>query len=271
MTDLTGARLTRRRVVHAEWIKLRSVRSALITAGCAALAFVALSAAISLGAADDIGQPPGAEDGPPGFIPTDGVAAALSGHSFAQLVLVVLGVLVFSGEYATGMIRVTLAAVPARLPVLWAKALVVGAVSLLLMLLAGLLAFLVSAAVLSGEGVELSLSDPGALRAVLAAAVYLAAMAVSAVACGALLRHATAAITVLFSVLFLLPNVLGLLLPSSVADAVEPYLPSKAGEAFISVVDKPELLPPAGGLAAFSAFTLLLLAAAAYRLKHGDG
>ena len=61
---------------------------------------------------------------------------SLVGILFAQMVFGMLGVLAFSGEYGTGMIRATLAVVPSRLPVLWAKVIVLAGVMLPLTLLA---------------------------------------------------------------------------------------------------------------------------------------
>jgi ABC-2 type transport system permease protein len=90
------------------------------------------------------------------------VAVSLAGVLIGQLVLGVLGVLLFSGEYATGMIRATLAVVPARLPVLWAKLVVVVGMVLPLSLLAVVAEFFVATALESSRGGSaISLTDPG--------------------------------------------------------------------------------------------------------------
>ena len=108
--------VTQVRVVRAEWTKLRALRS---TWWCALIAVVLI---VGLGAAI-------AGSGTPyhvsaGNSAAAGVSVSLLGVLFAQLVLGVVGVLAFSGEYGTGMIRATLAVVPSRLPVLWAKLIV---------------------------------------------------------------------------------------------------------------------------------------------------
>jgi len=81
----------------------------------------------------------------------------------------VLGVLVISNEYSSGMIRATLAAVPRRLPVLWAKATVFGVVTLVTMSIGSPVAFPGGMALLSPHHLQVSLSAPGVARTVLGA------------------------------------------------------------------------------------------------------
>ena len=78
-----------------------------------------------------------------------GVSASLLGVLFAQLVLGVVGVLAFSGEYGTGMIRATLAVVPSRLPVLWAKLIVLAGLVLPVTLLCAVVDFFAATALSS--------------------------------------------------------------------------------------------------------------------------
>ena len=126
-------RVTQWRVIVSEWIKLRSLRSTLFSLLAAVVCTVGLGILISALRANDFKQngfTPG-----PGFDPT---LVSLRGIYLAQLAIGVLGVLVITGEYSTGMIRATLAAVPRRLPVLWAKALVFAAVVFVVMGIASL-------------------------------------------------------------------------------------------------------------------------------------
>src|SRR6185312_12639021 len=139
-----------------------------------------------------------------------------AGSTFAQLVLGTLGVLFMAGEYGTGMIRATLAAVPARLPVLWAKAAVFAAVAFPLMLAASFVAFLGGQAIIGDAGA--SLSDGGALRAVIGSAVVLTGAGLLGLMLGAVFRSTAPAITTLFGGLFLLEGIAGLLLPESWRD-----------------------------------------------------
>src|SRR5205823_14034102 len=98
---------------------------------------------------------------------------ALAGVNLSQLAVAVLGVLVITGEYSTGMIRASFTAVPKRLPVLWAKTAVFAVVAFLLMLPPVLIAFFASQAILSRHHIlQISFSHPGVARSVIGGAVY---------------------------------------------------------------------------------------------------
>ena len=114
----------------------------------------------------------------------------LIGVGVAQLAIGVLGVLVITGEYSTGMIRATFTAVPKRLPVLWAKVGVFGAITLILSLPAMFIAFFSAQAILSGHtlfgrDIALSISDPGVVRVVVGGALYLTLAGLFALGLGA--------------------------------------------------------------------------------------
>ena len=136
--------------------------------------------------------------------------------------------LLITGEYSTGMIRASLTVVPKRLPMLWAKLGVFAGVVFLTMLLASGTAFFVGQALLSGNGLNGSLSDPGALRSVVGAALYLTVAGMTALAIGALLRNTAAAVTTFVAVFFVIPPLTNLL-PTSWTDQFAQYLPSNAG------------------------------------------
>ena len=135
-----------------------------------------------------------------------------------------LGVLVVSGEYATGMIRTSLMAVPQRLPVLWAKLAVFCSVTFALMLWFALTAFFGVQAIVASHGVDRSLGDPDALRVVVGTALYLTAIGALGVGLGTLLRNTAAAISALVALLFVLPGVMALL-PGDLGASIGPYLP----------------------------------------------
>ena len=149
--------VTQVRVVRAEWTKLRALRS---TRWCALIAVVLI---VGLGAA--IAGSGTAYHVSAGNPAATGVSAALLGVLFAQLVIGVVGVLAFSGEYGTGMIRATLAVVPSRLPVLWAKLIVLAGLVLPVTLLCAVADFFTATALESSRGGSaISLTDPGVLR-----------------------------------------------------------------------------------------------------------
>jgi ABC-type transport system involved in multi-copper enzyme maturation permease subunit len=266
-----GLKVTQARVIKSEWIKLRSLRSTLIALGVSVVVVIGLGL---LFAAFKSGQISGPNNGQGGGGPargaTDPTGISLSGVTLAQLIVGSLGVMIAAGEYSTGMIRSSLAAVPKRLPVLWAKILVFAAVTFVLMLVASLLAFLGGQAVLSsGSAASASLGDPGVLRAVLGSAVQLAGVGVLGLALGALLRNTAGSVATLFGLTLLLPGLMGLF-PDSFANAVSPYLPSNAIGSFVSVTPDSGMLAPGAGLAVFVAYLVVIIGAAAYFLKRRD-
>jgi ABC-2 type transport system permease protein len=256
-----GQRVTLPRVVRMEWIKFWSLRSTAYTLAIAVLLLVGIGAIISgvIGS----GEGPDAND----F--GDATSISLGGVTFAALAVATLGVLTSAGEYATGTIRATLAAVPARLPVLWAKAMVFAVAVLGFMLAAVLGAFLVGQAILSSRGLDTAaLSDPGVVRALAGSAVYLTGAGLIGLAVGALMRNTAAAITTVVGALFLVPGLFQLL-PQSWNDNVAPYLPSNAASAFTSVASTGGL-SAWSGLAVFAGYIAVLLVAAAGLLKRRD-
>jgi len=251
-----GTAVTRRRVAAAEWIKLRSLRAPRWLVAATVLSIVAAGVSPALGVAF--------ADAPPDAGGTDPTGGALSGVSFTQLLVGALGMVIVTSEYATRLIRATFAAVPARLPVLIGKAAVVAGVVFVGTLTAVVTAFLAAQAILSGAGVSISLSAPGVPRAVVGAALLLAATAVMGAAFGWLLRSTAGAMAALFVVLFVLP-LLGLL-----SDRVNPYRPSNAGTAILQTTTAEGSLSPWVGLGLFAAYTVAVLAAAALLLQRRD-
>ena len=267
--DIARLKVTGPRVAASEWFKFASLRSSWITIASAIvviLGFGALAAAVSVG---DVQPGPGGGGGGGRMALLDPTALSLAGAQLAGIILAILGVLVISGEYSSGMIRATLAAVPRRLPVLWGKAVVVGVVSLVVALPATFGAFWLGQSIL-GSGKNASLSDPGVLGAVLGTAAYLAGIALLGLALGALLRHATGAVGVLFTLLFLAPGLLPVVLPDSWSDAIVPYLPSNAGASFSSVTAADGMLSAGAGAAVLIAWIVVLLGAAAVLLRRRD-
>jgi ABC-2 type transport system permease protein len=175
------------------------------------------------------------------------VERSLSGIYLAQIAVGVLGAMVMTGEYATGSIRSTFAAVPRRLPVLWSKLGVFVVVTLVLGTIASVLAFVFGQAIFASKHVDASFGDPHVLRAVLGCGLFLAAMGALGLALGALLRNTAAAITTLTLVLFVVPVIVDVL-PKG--EKIGPYLPSAAGLTITSV-------SPGGPLGAWGGFGLL--------------
>ncbi|GLI40231.1 hypothetical protein [Glycomyces algeriensis] len=258
---LPRKRVSLPRVVKSEWIKFWSLRSTFITLGIAVLLLIGFGLLASSLFGD--GSDPG---GPPGNEPTDPISASFTGTNFALLAFGALGVLFTAGEYSTGMIRSSMAAVPKRLPVLWAKVAVFAAVVFLVALAASAVVFTAGQALIDGGA---SWSDPGVARAVFGTAGLLTGSGLLGVGLGALLRSTPGAITTLFGVMFLLAMVAALLIPESWSDVVQ-YLPSEAGNAFTAVTQQDDALSPMAGLAVFGGYIAATLGAAAWRIKRAD-
>ena len=262
-TDHPGLRSagTLRRAAAAEWIKLRTVRSTAYALGVAVLGLVVMAAGAAVGAlVDDSAPRDGSGVGPLG--------GSLAGIPLAEIAVAVLGVLAVSGEYGSGLIRVTLAAAPRRWPVVVAKAVVVAGAVFVAGLVAVAVAFVATTQVLATEDIPTSLTAPGALRALLAGPVYLAGIGALGVGIGWLMRSTAGALAVLFVVLHVLP-VVGFVLPAEVAGVVVPLLPGNAGNAMLQLAPS-GLLAPGAGLAVFAAYVAATLSAAALVLRHRD-
>jgi ABC-2 type transport system permease protein len=256
-------RVTQAKVVRSEWTKFRTQPST----AWSLLATVALIVGFGvLYSLVRVTRPPHSPAEVASFDPT---AISLAGAQLAQVAVGVLGVLLITGEYATGMIRTSMVAVPRRLPVLWGKAIVVGLTAPLLFVPATFATFLVSQSVLSREQLGTSLHQPGVARAVLGSALYLTAVGLLGLGLGALLRNTAGAIASLFGVLFGLQIVVGFL-PASVADKVSRYLPTPAGVAVTNVRPDPASLPPWTGFGLFCLYTVILLGLAAWLLRRRD-
>jgi ABC-type transport system involved in multi-copper enzyme maturation permease subunit len=251
----------------AEWTKIRTVRStawSLILLVVLDLGFTALFVALTMSQWDNT------DPGDRAQIAADPVSFILgSGFFLSQLTVCVLGVLVIASEYSTGMIRASLLAVPRRLPMLWAKALVFALVVLVIGVAVSFAAFFIGAAII-GDRMQVSLGDEGVLRAVIGGGLYLAMLGLFALAIGAIVRHTAGGITgVIGFVLVLAP--LAMLLPGSIGDHVHAYLPSEAGTLIAKAHQGPDdLLSPWQGYGVFALWTVALLALAAFLLKRRD-
>ena len=255
-------RLTLARVLRSEWIKMRSLRSTAVTLASAVAILIAMGWIFGWATTanwDDL-RP----DEKASF---NAVDTTLAGYYLAQLAVGVLGVLLITGEYATGMIRATFGAVPRRLPVLWAKAVVYALVTFPLMLAAAFAAFIGGQELLGTHGT--TLSAPGAVRAVVGVAGYLTVIGVFAVALGFVIRSTAGAVAILFGLLLVLPT-LGLLLPAAWEDRTLPYLPSNAGAAMFSTQTTPGSLSDTAALLVLLGWVGGTLALAALLLKRRD-
>ena len=253
--------VTQLHVVRSEWAKLRGLRSTWYCALTAVLLIVGLGAVIAAA---------GSTYQTAHLSPAKAMSISLLGVILAQLIIGVLSVLAFSGEYGTGMIRGTLAAVPSRLPVLWAKLIAMGGLVLSVTLVSAALEFFVVTAIQSARGAPLiTLTDPGVLRVMVGSSLYLLVVAVIGLALGALVRKTAAGLAVFAAVFFVAPIIVGLL-PHSIA-GVARYLPSNAGGVLWGSTWAPaHPLSPWPGFAVLCGYAVVLIGLGAWQLRRRD-
>jgi ABC-2 type transport system permease protein len=214
------------RLVRSEWIKLRSIRS---TVWCyAVLVLLTIAMAVLLGAVSD----PGGEKVPQdalngGFVNINTASVALT-----ALVVGVLGVLIITGEYATGQVRSTFTADPGRTGVVLAKAFVLALATFVVSVVSTWIGVAISAALQSGKDIHPELGDPAVWMPILGSSVYVTLVALFAYGIGLLVRSSAGGIAITLGIFLVLPVILSVFAELSraqwVADVAR-FLPSAAG------------------------------------------
>ena len=220
------------RTLHSEWTKLRTQRGALV----ALFAMCSLMVGMTAFAASQMQTDAvfGGDD--------DVVQLGLTGVVFAELAAVVVGASLITAEYSTGMIRTTLTATQGRLRVLVAKAAVLSVVTFPLALAASAAGFVIAQALLQDRGYvapaypAVSITDPGAARAVVGTALLLTAYALIALGIGTVLRHSGGTIATGIAIVFLPVLMLGVF-PGHIRTRLEQFSPL-AGMAVQSTTDR---------------------------------
>jgi ABC-2 type transport system permease protein len=259
MTAVTVTRVPRghyrfRHVARMEWIKLRSLRSAWWTLALTAVAAIAIGVAVGLNTKN---------------ASADLTNNALAGVSAGLLLIGVLGVLVMTSEYTSGMIRATLAAAPNRPLVLVAKAAVFGAVALVLGEATSFISFFAGAATLRHGIAAPALSQPGVLRAVLLSGASFCLIGLLGLGLGAIIRHTAAGVAVMVGGVYVGGQVI-----AAVAHPLFAYIP-------ISIVanslgtTRPvghgvHMLPPWAGLGMLCLYAAVTLVIGGWLLARRD-
>ena len=264
-TSSARVKVTQARVLHSEWTKFRSLRSTVWTLLVAVVLMIGVGALFSAVTANQFHTFSAGDVAK--FNP---VTTSLNGITFAQLAIGVLGVLMVTGEYSTGMIRSSLTAVPRRLPVLWGKLTVFAGIVLAVSLVTSFVSFFLGQALLDSHNLGVTITSPGALRAVIGAALYLTVAGLIGMSIGALLRNSAAGISTFVGVFFVVPPLAGLL-PSSISNHLVQYFPSNAGEAvYGGARGVTNALSPWAGFAVLCVYAAVLIAASAWRLRRTD-
>ena len=255
-------------VVASEWTKLRSLRSTtwafvayiVLSVGFCVLATSLTTANWAHASASDRRD-----------TLTDPIGLILQpGAVWGQIAICVLGVMLFAGEYSTGMIRASMLAVPRRTPVLAAKAAVFAAVTFAVAEVVAFTSFFVGQAIIA-KHVPVSLGDPGVLRAVIGTGLALAVVGLFAMSLGILVRHLAGAITLAIGLVTVLPTVASAL-PGRVGDYVKTYLPggNSVGMIMSSGHSTDAVVTPWQGFAIACGWTAIALALATVSLRRRD-
>ncbi|QDB78334.1 ABC transporter permease [Georgenia sp. 311] len=260
------------RVLTSEWLKFWSLRSTYWTLGATLVSMVLICLLLAFGASQSADA--GFDTG------LDGQTVIATSYIMAQLVVAVLGVLMITGEYSTGMIRSTFAAVPSRVPALVAKAIVIAVVAFVVGVLGVILSYVLTMPLLGDVGGAADLGDPVTLRIFWGTGLYLAAVGLFGLALGALLRHSAGALAAVLGILLLLPVIVQLAMsPLEWLRDAYPYLPTTAGERIVAVdspgmemqtAGLPPLLEPWAGLGVFAIYIAVALLAAAVLMRRRD-
>jgi ABC-type transport system involved in multi-copper enzyme maturation permease subunit len=251
--------VTTRRAIASEWIKFRTLRStwAVLGVAVAGMLVIGIIVAYNTRHLTTILQP---NDIAP--------SATLQGFYIGQLLIGALGVLYVTGEYSTGMIRATLAAVPKRVPVLWAKLVVFVAVTAPSVIVVSFATFLSAQGLLSHFRRGWSLGDPGVLRVVVGTAVYLTLIGVIGLFIGWIVRSTPGALVAYVSLVLVVPVLLETL--GHVGQNIGKFLPSSAGGRFAESIPDTYALTPWWGFAVLVGWVVVGLVVALVVLRRRD-
>jgi hypothetical protein len=249
-----------RQVARMEWIKLRSLRSTIWTLAVTLVGMIGIGIVVMANTRAPVGAADKAS-----FDPTNNV---LAGIALGQLTIGVLGVLVMTGEYSSGMIRATLAAIPNRPLVLAAKAAVFGAVTLVVGEIVTFVAFLAGRAALNAQVPHPALGHPGVLRAVVMSGIYLCLVGLLGLGLGTITRHTAGGIAALVGLLFVLPLLLAGL---TRGPAVAKYFPTFiAGNSLGVTKPVADMLSPWAGFGVLWLYLAVVMGVGAWLLVRRD-
>ncbi len=250
--------------VRSEWTKMRTLRSTPITLAVTAFIVIGLSALITLAVVANQNRPETSARRNP-------LSIIQSGWGLGSLAFEVLGVLMVTNEYSSGLIAETLLATPRRLRVLLAKVSVFVVLVFVVAEVMSFINFFVGHAIISAYAPfpNVALSDHNVLRAVIGNGILAVLVGLIGLSLGAILRHTAGAITASVAVLFVLPLVL-MALPTSWEQPVEEYWPTQAGSQLEEVTRQAHALTAWWGTGDLALFVLVLLVIAGYALVKRD-
>ncbi|MFD7903489.1 ABC transporter permease subunit [Kitasatospora sp. NPDC059722] len=248
-------------ILRSEWTKIRSVRSTVWTLALTFVVTVGIGALLSLLTNNNFTEFRRNDQSP-----FDATGTAFSGIMLGELAIIVFGVLAIGNEYSTGMVRVSLAAVPQRGTLLTGKAVVLGSLALAVSVVTAFVTFFIGQSLLGSHST--TLGEPNVLRAVFGAALYLTMLCLFSAGVTAMLHNQTLALGVLVPFFFLLSPILSAV-PK--VKTLAHYFPDYAGSRMLLVYEQHgQPYGPWAGFAICLAWTLAALAGGALVLKNRD-
>lgn len=271
--------LTFGRVLRSEWIKVTTVPSTLILLACTVVVMVGIATLFAWAlttqaqAVADSSIP--AEFAPPTEGPDSFAAQAMTvpggGLMFGQLLIASLAVVLIASEWATGMIRSTMVAVPKRIPALLAKTVVIALVAFVIGVVSALLSYLVAQPILRTQDFDFALTEDGVMALLINVGTFLALIAVISVALGILLRNTAGGIVTAVALFFVLPIIIQIV--GGFADWVPKaarFLPVEAGTQMVVITTLEDQLTQWEGGLVMAAWALGLLVIALLVAKKRD-
>ncbi|MFJ3957294.1 ABC transporter permease [Arthrobacter sp. NPDC090010] len=273
-------------LLRSEWIKFWSLRSTIWLLACTAVAAVGVGAltawvrhtifAQMIEQASQHGAKPTGAELQAGLGGGSGIELynlPNAGLQIAVLVLGSLAVLFLSSEYATGMVRSTMSATPKRLPVFFAKAIILAVIGYVLATITGAVTFLISMGIFADQSVfDLGWGTDGVVQGVFTGGLYVAAVAVMGLSLAALLKNSAGAVTILVALMFILDFAASFikLIPGDFWKYVPDYFPGQAGGRFLAIGHVDGMLDPGIGGLVLLGWVLILAIPALIALKTRD-
>jgi ABC-type transport system involved in multi-copper enzyme maturation permease subunit len=256
--------------LRSEFTKIRSVRSTYWTLFAMIVITIGISALLSWGRIQDYASQPAfvqAHMAP--RIRSRATEFSMFGLILGQLVIAVLGALTITSEYSTGMVRTSLSVMPRRGVWFAAKAVVFGAIALVVGLVTSFASYFVGQAILSTQHINSSIGQPGVLRAVIGGGLFIAVCGLLSFGLGAVLRHTAGAITAAIGLLFVV-YILSGFLPENWAMHVDKWIPFNAGGAIWENASGTNMFSPWTGFAVFCGYAAIALVAGLILFRRRD-
>ncbi|MGC8465448.1 MAG: ABC transporter permease subunit [Acidimicrobiales bacterium] len=251
-------------VLRSEWIKIRSVRSTVITLGVMVILGIGISDLASLAGRAAVTRHAHHIINP--------VSQSLSGMLLAQIVIGVLGVLAFTGEISSNTIKTSVAAVPNRTVLLTAKLITFSVISVVVSEIVAFACFFTGQAIMSGPIATASISQPHVFGSVAGTGLYVALLSIFALSLGVIIRRSAGAISAFVGLYLVLPLLVAPL-PSPYSTDISKFLPFNVARTLDTIAtagSSSTSFAPLTGFLLVTLYTAVMVGVAYYLLNKRD-